>query len=682
MKVSYNWLKELVEFDLTARELADRLTMIGLAVDRVEEVNGDSVLEIDLTSNRPDCLSHFGVAREIAVLCGTELRHPDASVAEADESASSVASIEILDPDLCPRYAARMIMGVKVGPSPPWVVEKLERLGQRSINNVADITNLVLLELGHPLHAFDFNRLVGRRIVVRRARAGEMLKTLDGVKRTLKDDMLVIADATRPVAMAGVMGGEDSEISAATTDVLLESAYFDPASIRRTARALGMATEASYRFERGADYDAPVRAADRAARLIVEVAGGRILRGALDAYPRPITRERVKLRRSRLRRVVGVEIDFNEAARLLRALGFQVEAISADELWATPPSYRADVSGEDDLVEEVARHAGYEQIPTTLPAWGDAGELLAGERKRRDIRRTLASLGFSEAITFSFDSEELDALFRREETEVVTLTNPIDETRRQMRSSLLPGVLESLAHNLRHGVRSVRLFEIGKCFTGRSGEQPEETENLTLAATGLLNEDAWLDRARAFGFYELKGTLESLLERFRIRQVEFEVSPEEYLHPGQSARIRINGNAAGDFGQLHGRVAAMFKLKQPVFVAELNLGTWLEAESEAIRYRPLPKFPTVIRDISFIVPVGLKYAEIESGIESLGIAEVVAVKLFDVYSGANVPAGQRSLSISLRLRADDRTLTEGEINDISARVMALLRDRFQVVIRD
>lgn len=682
MKVSYNWLKELVEFTLTPRELAEKLTMIGLAVDRVEEVNGDSVLELDLTSNRPDCLSHFGVAREIAVICGAELRHPDVSVAEADESVSSVTSIEILDPDLCPRYAARMIMGVKVGPSPGWVVEKLDRLGQRSINNVADITNLVLLELGHPLHAFDFNRLVGRRIVVRRARTGEMLKTLDGVKRTLTDDMLVIADAARPVAMAGIMGGEDSEISAATTDVLLESAYFDPASIRRTARALGMATEASYRFERGADYDAPVRAADRAARLIVEVAGGRILRGVIDAYPKPMTREPIKLRRSRLRRVVGVEIDFGEAVRLLRALGFHVEAVSDEELWATPPSFRADVTGEDDLVEEVARHAGYEQIPTTLPGWGGAGELLVGESKRRDLRRVLTSLGFSEAITFSFNNEELDALFRREGTDVVRLANPIDETRRQMRSSLLPGVLESLAHNLRHGVRSVRLFEIGKCFTGRGGEQPEETEKLTLGATGLLNEEAWVDRARVFGFYELKGTLEALLERFRIRQVEFEVSPEEYLHPGQSARIRIQGGVVGDFGQLHSRVAAMFKFKQPVFVAELNLGVLLEAKAEAIRYRPLPKFPTVVRDISFIVPVGLKYAEIESGIKSLEIAEITAVKLFDVYTGANVPAGQRSLSISLRLRADDRTLTDGEINDISARVMALLRDRFHVVIRD
>ena len=682
MRVSYRWLKELVDFDLSPRELAEKLTMVGLAVDRVEEVEGDALLDLDVTSNRPDCLSHLGVAREIAVLCGTSLRHPETQVEEVEEETTRATSVEIHAPDLCPRYVARVIRGVRVGPSPRWVVERLERLGQRSINNVADITNLVLLELGHPLHAFDLEKLIERRIIVRRARAGERLVTLDGVTRTLSADMLVIADAVRPVALAGSMGGEETAVSETTRDVLLESAYFHPLSIRRTARALAMSTEASYRFERGADYEAPRRAADRAARLIVEIAGGRILRGPIDVYPNPLRRERVRLRRRRLRRLLGMDVPWAEAARILRALGFHIERVDEEELWATPPSFRVDIDGEDDLVEEVARHIGYEAIPSTLPAWSGYGELLPGEEKRRALRAVLSALGFSEAITFSFVNEQWDALFRSDGARVWHLKNPLDETRAQLRTSLLPGLLESLLRNLHHGVRSVRLYEMGTCFfAGVEGERPIERERLGLVATGRLNERAWQDQHRPFGFYELKGTLEALLEKLRVRRVAFEPSPQEYLHPGQSARLLLEGEPIGDFGQLHPRVAAVFKFRQPVFVAELDLEKLLQTEGEAIRCRPLPRFPTVVRDFSFLVSRHVAYAEIERSIAELGIPEIVEVRLFDVYAGPNVPAEKRSLSISVRLRAEDRTLTEEEIAAIQARLLAHLRDRFQIELR-
>lgn len=680
MKVSYTWLKELVDFDLSPRHLAEKLTMAGLAVDRVEEVAGDAILDLDLTSNRPDCLSHLGVAREIAVICGTSVRLPDTRVEEDEEEAARLTSIEILDPDLCPRYTARLIMGVRVGSSPTWVVERLEKLGQRSINNVADITNLVLLELGHPLHAFDFDRLVGRRIIVRRARAGEMLKTLDGVRRTLSDEMLVIADAVRPVALAGIMGGEETEISSRTTNVLLESAYFHPLSIRRTARALGMATEASYRFERGTDYEAPARAADRAARLIAEVAGGRVLRGLIDVSARPLTRPRLRLRRSRLRRIVGMDIPLSEAERILRALEFAVERVSDEELTAVPPSFRVDMDGEDDLVEEVARHIGYDAIPMTLPPWSGAGELLPGEDRRRDIRRLLTMQGFSEAITFSFVNEALDALFRSEETPVVRILNPIDETRAQLRTSPLPGLLESLARNLNHGVKNVRLFEIGKCFRA-AADRPDEVEMLGLAATGLINETAWRDHQRPFGFYEMKGVIEAILEKLRIGDYTVTASPEPYLHPGQSARFLRHGEWLADCGQLHPRVAALLKFKQPVFVAVVDMRHLVTPSGETVRYRPLPRFPAVQRDISFIVAQGVTYAEIADSIRRLGIPELTEIRLFDVYTGPGIPPGKRSLSISLRLQAEDRTLTEDEITEIHSRVVALLRDRFQAEMR-
>jgi phenylalanyl-tRNA synthetase beta chain len=680
MKVSYQWLKELVDFDLSPRLLAEKLTMAGLAVDRLEEVGGDVILDLDLTSNRPDCLSHLGVAREIAVICGTSVRPPDSRVEEADEETAQVTSVEILDPDLCPRYTARLIMGVRVGPSPKWIVERLEKLGQRSINNVADITNLVLLELGHPLHAFDFDKLVGRRIVVRRARSGEMLRTLDGVRRTLSQEMLVIADAVRPVALAGIMGGEDTEISPTTTNVLLESAYFHPVSIRRTARALALATEASYRFERGADYDAPVRAADRAARLIADVAGGRILRGVIDVYPRPLTPSPRRLRRSRLGRLLGLEIALSEAERILRALGFAVERRNDEELIAVPPSFRVDVDGEDDLVEEVARHVGYDAIPLTLPAWSGVGELLPGEHARREVRRLLTGLGFSEAITFSFVNERLDALFRAEPTPGVRLLNPIDQTRAHLRTSPLPGLLEALVHNIHHGVKNVRLFEIGKCFRA-ADHRPDEVEMLGLAATGLLNEDAWYDHPRPFGFYELKGALEALLEKLRVRDVSVEPSPEPYVHPGQSVRFLCHGESLADGGQLHPRVAAVFRFKQPVFVAVVHLDRLLARAGEAVRYRPLPRFPAVTRDLSFIVPREVTYAEIVQTIHQLGIRELADIRLFDVYTGASIPAGRRSLSISLRLHAEDRTLTEDEIADIYSRIVARLQERFPIEVR-
>ncbi len=679
MRVSYRWLKELVDFDLSPRELAERLTQVGLAVDRVEEKDGDFLLELDLTSNRPDCLSHLGVAREIAVLCGTSVRYPEAHLEEDDEETARVTSVEIQDPDLCPRYVARVIRGVRVGPSPPWIAERLERLGQRSINNVTDITNLVLLELGHPLHAFDLEKLIGRRIVVRRARAGELLVTLDGVKRTLREDMLVIADAARPVALAGIMGGEETGISETTRDVLLESAYFHPLSIRRTARALAMSTEASYRFERGADYGAPRRAADRAAGLIQKVAGGRVLRGALDVYPHPLRREPVRLRRQRVRRLLGFDVPWEEALRILGALGFHVERADSEQLWATPPSFRVDIDGEDDLVEEIARHVGYEAIPMTLPAWNGYGELLPGEEKRRAVRAVLSALGFSEAITFSFVNEQWDALFRGEEVRVCRLKNPLDETRAQLRTSLLPGLLESVLRNLHHGVRSVRLYEIGRCFfAGGMGERPQERERLGLVATGLLNERAWREHQRPFGFYEMKGALEALLDKLRLRRITFDTSPQEYLHPGQSARLLLEGEVIGDFGQLHPRVAALFKFKQPVFVAELDLEKLLRAEGEAIRYQPLPRFPAVVRDFSLLVPRGVSYAEIERSIAELGIPEIADVRLFDVYVGPNIPAEKRSLSISVRLQAEDRTLTEEEITEIQARLLAHLRERFRI----
>src|SRR5215813_6034979 len=410
MKISYKWIKELVDVDLPPRDLAMKLTMAGLAVDAVENRGDDHVLEFDLTSNRPDCLSHLGVAREAAAVSNRTLRTPKVKLREAKAKTRDVTSVEILDPDLCPRYTARVIIGVKIGPSPDWLVERLDAMGQRSVNNVADITNYVMLEMGQPLHAFDLHQLRGERIVVRTARSGEKITTLDGEERDLTPETLVIADAERPVALAGIKGGEDSGITEKTVDVLLEAAYFAPAQTRATSKALGLSTEASYRFERGTDPEIVVKASDRAAALIAEIAGGEILSGLLDVYPTKAARHWIGFRRSRYSALTGLPVELGEAERILRGLGFTVEAdVENDRLRAMAPSWRVDVSIEEDLIEEVARIAGYDNLKNTLPGSAGAGAYLPGEDARRAARLTLTALGYDEAVSFSFVNGETDA---------------------------------------------------------------------------------------------------------------------------------------------------------------------------------------------------------------------------------------------------------------------------------
>src|SRR5215470_14010161 len=482
MKISYNWIKEFVDVDLPPRDLAMKLTMAGLAVDAVENRGDDQVLEFDLTSNRPDCLSHLGIAREAAAVSNRAVRMPRIKLSEAKAKTSDLTSVEILAPALCPRYTARVIKGVKIGPSPDWLVKRLDAMGQRSVNNVADITNYVMLEMGQPLHAFDLHQLRGERIVVRTARSGEKITTLDGEERDLTTEMLVIADAERPVALAGVKVGEDSGVTETTTDVLLEAAYFAPAQVRATSKALGLSTEASYRFERGTDPEIVATASDRAAALIAEIAGGEVLGGLVDAYPRKPARDWIKFRLSRYTVLTGLRIELSEAERILRSLGFAVEAdVENERLRAMAPSWRVDVSIEEDLIEEVARIAGYDNLKNTLPGSAGAGAYLPGEDGRRAARQTLTTLGYNEAISFSFVNGETDEVLSEVgEDSRLALLNPIDETQAHMRVTLLGGLLE-----------------IGKCFMimDEEEERPLEMERLGIVATGARNEHDWQSAA-------------------------------------------------------------------------------------------------------------------------------------------------------------------------------------------
>ncbi len=694
MRISTTWLREMVATDLDPRSIAERLTLAGLAVDTIEEVGGDTLFEFDITSNRPDALSHYGIAREVAALLDVPLAAPIAAVEEVDPPADSLTSVVIEDPELCPRYVARVVRGVTIGPSPDWMVSRLEALGQRSINNVADVTNYVLLEQGHPLHAFDFNLLGGNRIVVRRARPGERIVTLEKLATgdefreiELRDDMLVIADADVPVAIAGIKGGKGTGITDATVDVLLEAAYFQPASVRRTARALKLDTDASHRFERGADIEATVRAIDRAAALIVEVAGGTVCRGAVDCYPNPVVRTPIPLRRSRVEALVGYEIPFDRMVDALRGLGFAVEPLrDTEELLAVGPSYRVDIAIEEDLVEEVARALGYGLVPSTLPPWGGSGEYLAGEGERRSVREALRASGFNEAISLSFVDRALDDEFTCDELDRpadsgVDLVNPVLDNKPRMRSSLLTGLVEAYETNAKHGTRNVRLFEVGKRFLRpEEGSRPVERETLGLLVAGTIDDADHRSRREA-DFYDLKGAVETVLRALRVPSFTFERARVECLHRGQAARVVSGGHILGVCGRVSPDLATRRKFKSPVFVAELALDRMLGIEPAPVTYRRLPRFPSVGRDVSILVPKAVDFSAIVSAVRELEIPELSDVVLHDIFTGGTIPEDHHSMTLRATFRSEERTLTDDEVSTSHGRIVDELARRFGATLR-
>jgi len=656
--------------------------MVGLAVDAVESHNADSVLDVEVPSNRPDCLSHIGIAREITAIDIGELHVPDVTRPKTDGRAEEFTSVEIKDSALCPRYAARLVRGVKIGPSPDWLVKRLEAIGQRPINNVADITNYVLHEVGQPLHAFDFAQLEGQKIIVRRAKAGEKLTTLDGVERELQPDMLVIADAERPVALAGIMGGEESEISSATTDVLLESAYFDPNSVRLTARALGMDTEASRRFERGADCEGVLRAQDRCVQLICEIAGGFATENAIDVYPNPVVPRVITLRTKRVEDLTSLKVETHEVDRILTALGFDKKNESEDALTFSVPSWRVDVEQEEDLVEEVARHTGYQQIRSELPPSNMAGEYQPTEVKQRLLRRTLNNFGYDEAINFSFirKQEGIDLIpaFEGRQDQQVELSNPIIEEAAFMRTTLIPGLLDSLKHNLNHGIRDVRLFEIGRIFGGsHGGDLPEERLALAMIATGGAVDENVAQATRELDLFDLKGAFEAALDAMNVLAVNFKNTSAAHLRMGQAGEILLqDGKSIGKFGRLAETIASSYKFRQPVYVLEIDLSALFAVREKGIQYSRLPKYPSVVRDLTLLVGRDVNFAALTKAVRDQNVADCRDVKLVGTYDGPNTPPGKRSITLRIEYRSDDRTLRDDEVEERHAALTASLLEAF------
>jgi len=670
MLISYEWLGDYVDTQLSPDELRDRLTNVGLAIDAVEQHAEDAVIDVEVPSNRPDCLSHVGIGREVSVIERTQLRLPEIKSFATGGRAEDLTSVEIKDPDLCPRYAARLVRGVKIGPSPAWLVKRLETIGQRSINNVADITNYVLHELGQPLHAFDFHKLGGRRIVVRRATPGEKLKTLDGVERTLKNDMLVIADAERAVALAGIMGGEESEISSTTTDVLIESAYFDPNSVRRTARQLGMDTEASRRFERGADCGGVPFAQDRCVQLICELAGGIASEDRIDIYPKPFDRRAVSLRPQRVFELTSVSVEKQEILRILTALGFELVGESGGKLNFTVPSWRIDVEQEEDLVEEVARHTGYDKIGSELPPSSASGEYQPSEMKQRLLRRAMTAFGYDEAINFSFASKQNDGQ--------PELRNPIIEDAAFMRATLLPGLLNSLRHNLNHGLRDVRLFEIGRVFGAVSQKElPPERLSCALVATGGALEANKAQAEREIDFYDVKGALETAVDWMSLTPLTFSESSAPHLRVGQSARIRLsNGREIGSIGRLAESVATTYKFRNPVYVMELDFESLLNGPARVVQYASLPRYPSVVRDISLLLSRNIALDDVLRAVDEQRIPDFRSAKLVGTFEGGNIPSSKRSVTLRLEYRSDERTLRDEEVEERHAQLTSSLLETF------
>ena len=670
MKVSFNWLKEFVEIPTQPRQLKADLTMVGLNVESVAAVGDDWVLEVEVTTNRPDCLSHYGVAREVATLYRTPLKRLQIRVKESGPPTSEEVSIQIADPDLCARYCGRVIQNVQVKPSPAWLAERLEAVGQRPINNVADITNYVLMELGHPLHAFDLARLRERMIIVRRALPGELLRTLDGTDQLLTSENLVIADAQRPVALAGVMGGEDSQIFPSTQAVLLESAWFEPLSIRRTAKFHGMHTEASHRFERGADIEMAPVAIDRAANLMADLAGGEILCGLVDVYPRPRICRDLVLRRSEIRRILGAEISPEEVERTLRSLGFMIER-QGPEVWrVTPPSFRMDVTREVDLIEEVARHFGYDRLPARVRPASPRVERDATREKELAVSNLLCSLGYYETIQSSLVDPEENSRFA--DLPPVILANPLSQDASALRSSAAPSMIHALRWNLDRDQNDVRLFELGKTYAWSASGAPQEHRVLTLGLTGCRRLASVHDSERALDFFDLKGDLEALLGLFEIPGTEFGGAGCGHYEASQSGRFAAQGETLVMFGRLNRDLEGDYKLRQPAWLAEVDFEGLLAFPLRSPTYRPFSKFPAVERDFSLVVPEAVTFAQFEAALQGLPREEIQSLRPVDLFRGGSIPPDHYSLLLRVTFQSPAHTMTSEEISAASQRVMAAL----------
>ena len=666
MKISPNWIRDFVSPTANDRDVAEALTVSGIAIEGYFGEGADQTWEAEITTNRVDAMNHYGVAREVSAIYDVDLAPIAPKVAV---SGAANFSIAIEDAEGCARYTARVVRGVKIAAAPAKIAHRLELVEQRSISNVADASNYVLNEIGQPTHAFDLDKLAGGKIIVRRARAGEIITTLDGVERKLLPEDLVIADAVKPVAIAGVMGGEATMITYATKDVLIESAWFDPASIRRTARRLGMHTDASHRYERGADPGITQVACLRVAELIQQSAGGTVSE-EIDVVARTLAQPRIALASSEVKRILGVEIPAAEIARILRRLGFLVEG-SGPEFVVTVPTWRLDVEREIDLIEEVARIYSYLKIPSTLPSFAGGVVELPNARKQAVLRNRLLALGYNESLSSTF-IPQVDARFFAS-SEPVRIANPLSEEAAYMRTTLVPGLLLQSAYNLNRGNTDVRLFEAGHVYA-MQGEQVDEHNSLAMLSTGAAQLASVHGKPGPLSFFHLKGDIEQLLAAFDVADVTFDRAVPTWLHPGRSARAQVADKTVAIFGQLHPEVAAARKLKQDVFVAEIFVEELYRLALRQPAYAPVSKYPAVERDFSFVLPEGVEFESIRQKLALLAIAELTAVLPAETFRGGSLAAGTYSFLLRVRFQSAERTLKDDEVASWSQQIVKVIEE--------
>jgi phenylalanyl-tRNA synthetase beta chain len=692
-----SWLREFVNIPVDDSKLANDLTMAGISVEGVINDGGETVYDIDITPNRVDAMNHYGVARDCGAVYNSDLK-PAAIDLPRPENKTGF-TVEIQAADLCARFTGRIITGVTIKDSPKPIADRLKLLEQRPISNAADATNYVMWAYGHPTHAFDLDLLEGNKIIVRRAHEGEVIKTLDGVERKLTKDDLVIADAKKAVGIAGVMGGYDTMITGKTKNVLIEAAWFDPAAIRRTSRRLGMHTDASHRFERGADWGFAAVANDHVAKVILDTAGG-TLGPLVDQVARKVERPTVSLRCSEVKRILGQEIEAGEIERILRHLGFGVTAGRSTTTVAVAkgptagvggthaavaeepadfavqvPTWRLDVDREIDLIEEVARIYGFDKFPNTLPSFSGAVQELPDERKENRLRRDLLALGYNQAISLSFISHEEAKAFAGaglNSEAIVEVANPLSEEASVMRTSLVPSMLDMLARNLNYGTSDVKLFEFGDAYE-KVGDKAEQYRRLSIGASGNAVSGDVHENPRPYTFFDMKGDIETMLAAFRCNNLYFDASAADYYHPGRSARVVMDGRKVAQFGQIHPKIAAQRKLKQDVFVAEFDLERLYQQPVKEVEYKKIANYPAVDRDFSFIFGDEVTFERIRTAVDALRLSELRHFWPVEVFRGGSVPAGKYSVLLRAEFQSAERTYRDEEIQVWAAQMVAALK---------
>ena len=679
MIISLNWLKDYIELDLSLPVLIEKLNMIGLMVEDWEEKGSDVILDIETYANRPDTLGHLGVARELAAALELGIKEQKWPLTEIEQKTSDLADVRIWDDELCPRYSGMVIKGIQVGPSPEWLRKRIEAVGLKPINNVVDVTNYVLFATAHPIHAFDLAKISGRKIIIRKATDAEVLRGLEDSDISLTPEMLVIADEKKPIALAGIIGGEESSVTESTQDVFIESACFDPVSIRKTSKKTGISTDASYRFERGADISFPPQAALMAASLLTQL-GGKASKGIADVYPKPRKEKTVVLRHHRISDLLGLEIDEEFAVRTLASLGFQAEVQQRGVWQVKIPQFRVDVEREADLIEEIARFYGYDKIPASLPPLRVL-ELPVDQKRERinKFRQLLFHNGFDEVLNFSFSDPEKEARLQTGQ-KAIEIRNPVSSKASLLRTTLLGGLLENIVWNKNRGAEGIHLFEIGNVYFWQN-ETNREQLTLALATTGLVGPVQWHRKSEDTDFFRIKGALESLMTYSRYEPFSFKEEDHAFFEQEYSLAMIFKEETVGYCGLLKKNLLDSYSLKEPVWAAELNLALLFEKQPYSFEFTPVDRFPSITRDVSFISSRSVLYQDIKEVVEKLAIPYLMEFDPHDRFSGSSIPNGKISLSLRFVFRHPQRTLLAKEVDTLQEKIINALVTKFKFQLR-